>query len=51
MQALPAKGRYPLPPDILQILQNADRALVPTERYAQQAEKLINGELKVSQVK
>ena len=51
MQALPAKGRYPLPPDILQILQNADRALVPTERYAQQAEKLINGELKVGQVK
>jgi RHS repeat-associated protein len=51
MQALPAKGRYPLPPDVLQKMQAADKALIPTERYAQQAEKIINGELKASQVK
>jgi RHS repeat-associated protein len=51
MQALPAKGRYPLPPDVLQKMQAADKALVPTERFAQQAEKIINGELKASQVK
>jgi hypothetical protein len=51
MQALPAKGRYPLPPDVLQKMQAADKALVPTERFAQQAEKIVNGELKASQVK
>jgi RHS repeat-associated protein len=51
IQALPMKGRYPLPPDILQKMQSADRALVPTERFAQQAEKIINGELKAGQVK
>jgi RHS repeat-associated protein len=51
MQALPMKGRYPLPPDVLQKMQSADRALVPTERFAQQAEKIINGELKAGQVK
>jgi hypothetical protein len=32
-------------------MQAADRALVPTERFAQQAEKIINGELKAGQVK
>lgn len=51
LQALPAKGRYPLPPDVLQKMQAADKALIPTERFAQQAEKIINGELKASQVK
>jgi RHS repeat-associated protein len=51
MQALSAKGRYPLPPDVLQKMQAAEKALVPTERFAQQAEKIINGELKASQVK
>jgi len=28
-----------------------DKALVPSERFSQQAEKIINGELKASQVK
>ena len=52
MQALPkGKGRYPLPPDVLQKLQAAAQALIPTERFAQQAEKIINGELKANQVK
>jgi hypothetical protein len=51
MQALPAKGRYPLPPDVMQKVQEAQKALVPTEKFAQQAEKIINGELKASQVK
>jgi hypothetical protein len=51
LQALPTKGRYPLPPDVLQKMQAAEQALIPTERFAQQAEKIINGELKASQVK
>ena len=51
IQALPMKGRYPLPPDVMQKVQDAQRALVPTERFAQQAEKIINGELKANQVK
>jgi RHS repeat-associated protein len=51
LQALPAKGRYPLPPDVMQKVQDSQRALVPSERFAQQAEKIINGELKANQVK
>lgn len=52
LQTLPTgTGRYPLPPDVLQKMQAADKALVPTERFAQQAEKIINGELKAGQVK
>jgi RHS repeat-associated protein len=43
--------KYPLPPDVMQKIQGAEEALVPTERFAQQAEKTINGELKASQVK
>jgi hypothetical protein len=50
-RALPMKGRYPLPPDVLQKMQAADRALVPTERFAEQAEKIINGELRAFQVR
>lgn len=38
LQALPQKGRYPLPPDVLQKMQAADKASIPTERFAQQAE-------------
>jgi len=51
LQALPTKSRYPLSPDVLQKMQAAEQALIPTERFAQQAEKIINGELKASQVK
>lgn len=36
---------YPYPPDVLQKIDAANKALVPTERYAQQVEKIINGEL------
>ena len=49
--ARPPKGRYPLPPDLIQKMVEHDKALVPSERFAQQAEKIINGELKASQVK
>jgi len=50
--ALPrGKGRYPFPPDVKQKMEAADRALIPTERYAQQVEKVINGELRASSVK
>lgn len=51
MRALPVKHRYPLPPDVLQKMQTADQALVPTERFAQEAERIINEELKASQVR
>jgi hypothetical protein len=51
LQGLPIKGRYPLPPDVMQRVQDAQRALIPTEKFAQQAEKVINGELKASQLK
>jgi hypothetical protein len=52
LAALPrGKGRYPLPPDLMQKMQAADQALIPTERYAQQIEKVINGELRASSVK
>jgi RHS repeat-associated protein len=52
LAALPrGKGRYPLPPDLLQKMQTAEQALIPTERYAQQVEKIINGELRATQVK
>ncbi len=47
--ALPTKGRYPLPPDVMQKMEAAGRALVPTERHAQQVEKIITGELRASQ--
>jgi hypothetical protein len=49
--ALPKKNRYPLPPDIEERVKRADRDVVPTERYAQQQEKIINGELRASQRK
>lgn len=48
LAALPIKGRYPLPPDVMRKFADADKALVPTERFAQQAEKIVNGELRAS---
>lgn len=52
LQALPTrKGRYPLSPDVLQQMPAADKALVPTERFAPHSEKIINRELKVGEVK
>jgi hypothetical protein len=48
MRALPLKGRYPLPLDVLRKLQAAEEALVATERFAEAAERIINEELKAS---
>jgi len=42
---------YPYPPDVMQKMQAADQALIPTERFAQQAEKIINGELQADKKK
>ncbi len=43
--------KYPLPPDVMQRVLSTEKALVPTEKFAQQAEKIINGELRAGQVK
>jgi hypothetical protein len=48
IQALPRKGRYPLSPAVLQKIKAADEAIEPTERFAEEAERLINEELKAS---
>jgi len=40
---------YPYPPDVMQKIAAASQALIPTEEYAQQAEKIINGELQAKQ--
>jgi len=42
------RGRYPLPPDLMQKMSMADKALVPTEKFAQQQEKIMNGELRAN---
>jgi hypothetical protein len=42
---------YPYPPDVMQKMQAADQALIPTERFAQQVEKIINGELQADKKK
>ena len=40
------KGQhYPYPPDVMQKMHAAEQGLIPTERFAQQGEKIINGEL------
>ena len=49
--ARPVKGRYPLPPELTQKIADAERRLIPSERYAQQVEKIINGELRASSQK
>jgi RHS repeat-associated protein len=43
--------KYPLPPDLLQIMDRAEDALVPTETFAEQSEKIINGELQADKKK
>ena len=48
--ALPMKHRYPLPPDLEQKMAAYHTGLDRTEKYAQEEEKIINGELKASQV-
>jgi RHS repeat-associated protein len=42
-------ARQPIPPDVLQKVTNMNRALEPTERFAQQQEKVINKELQQKQ--
>jgi hypothetical protein len=42
---------YPYPPDVMQKMQQADQALIPTERFAQQVEKIVNGELQADKKK
>jgi hypothetical protein len=43
--------RYPYPPDVMQQIQAAEKGLIPTERFAQQKEKIINGELQADKKK
>jgi len=38
-------AKYPYPPDVVNKIATSDKALVPTERYAQQVEQQINKEL------
>jgi len=42
---------YPYPPDVMQKMAAADQALIPTEKFAQQKEKIINGELQADKKK
>jgi RHS repeat-associated protein len=42
---------YPFPPDVMKKIDDANKGLIPTERFAQQAEKLINGELRAQDKK
>jgi hypothetical protein len=46
MKAMPKGTKYPYPPDVMQKMDAADKGLKPTERFAQQTEKIINGELR-----
>ena len=48
LKAMPKGTKYPYPPDVMQKMADADRALIPTERFAQQTEKIINGELRAT---
>ncbi len=43
--------KYPYPPDVMQKIEAADKALIPTEKFAQQEEKIINGELQADKKK
>jgi RHS repeat-associated protein len=43
--ALPPKTKYPYPPDVMQKMEAADKALEPGEKFAQQKEYKINREL------
>jgi hypothetical protein len=46
LKAMPKGTKYPYPPDVMQKMEAARQAGVPTERFAQQVEKIINGELR-----
>jgi RHS repeat-associated protein len=42
------RARTPLPPDLQQKVQQKDLVLIPSERFAQQQEKIVNGELRAT---
>lgn len=42
---------YPYPPDVMQKIEAAEKGLIPTEKFAQQEEKIINGELQADKKK
>jgi len=42
---------YPYPPDVMQKVDAAEKGLIPTEKFAQQEEKIINGELQADKKK
>jgi RHS repeat-associated protein len=46
-----ANPKAPLPPDVVQKMATGNAASVPTERFAQQIEKVVNGELQASEHK
>ena len=46
INAMPKGTKYPYPPDVLKKMEAADKALIPTERFAQQTEQVINKELR-----
>ena len=47
--ALPMKNRYKnLPGNVQNLMDAATKAVIPSERSAQQTEKIINGELRAS---
>ena len=42
---------YPYPPDVMQQMDAAQKGLIPTETFAQQEEKIVNGELQADKKK
>jgi hypothetical protein len=48
LRNMPKGTKYPYPRDVMQKMEAAERGLAPTERYAQQKEQIINGELRAS---
>lgn len=42
---------HPYSPDVMQKMRQADQALILTEKFAQQEEKIINGELQADKKK
>jgi len=45
-KALMKASGYPIPPDVIQKSKAIDSAIIPSERHAQQVQKIINGELR-----
>jgi RHS repeat-associated protein len=51
MKAMPKGARYPYPPDVMQKIDAAEKAMIPSERFAQQTAQIINGELRAGKQK